>query len=264
MSLTAARESLQATLLSRRNSAIAAFAALAAAVSIGVLSDPQLASAVGEQVHQGVNGMQTVASMFAGRSPGERPKGALAKLKQLKHKRAAALPLGRHVLPPAAALLGAPPAIIVPQPVAPAPIYDVVAGGPPTVLPPVPVPTGGGGGGPPIVFPPVPVPIGGGGGGGAGGPPVLPGTPPGGSGPPVLPGTPPPAGPPALPGIPPPGGGGGVFVPPPINTTVVPPPPPATSAVPEPASWAMMLVGFAMVGGALRRKRRIGVHIVAA
>jgi hypothetical protein len=263
MSLTAARESLQAMLLSRRNSAIAAFVALAAAVSIGVVSDAQLASAVGEQVHQGVNGMKTVASMLAGRSPGERPKGALAKLKQLKHKRAAALPLGRHVLPPAAALLGAPPAIIVPQPIAPAPIYDVVAGGPPTVLPPVPVPTGGGGGGPPIVFPPVPVPIGGGGGGG-GGPPVLPGTPPGGSGPPVLPGTPPPAGPPALPGIPPPGGGGGVFVPPPIITTVVPPPPPATSAVPEPASWAMMLVGFAMVGGALRRKRRIGVHIVAA
>jgi len=244
MSLTAARESLQATLLSRRNGAIAAFAGFAAAVSIGVLSDPQLASAVGQGVHQGVNGMKTVASMLAGRSPGERPKGALAKLKQLKHKRAAALPLGRHVLPPAAALLGAPPAIIVPQPIAPAPIYDVVAGGPPIMLPPVPILTGGGGGG--------------------GGPPVLPGTPPGGSGPPVLPGTPPPAGPPALPGIPPPGGGGGVFVPPPIITTVVPPPPPATSAVPEPASWAMMLVGFAMVGGALRRKRRIGVHIVAA
>ena len=219
MSLTAARESLQATLLSRRNGAIAAFAGLAAAVSIGVLSDPQLASAVGEQVHQGVNGMKTVASMLAGRSPRERPKGALAKLKQLKHKRAAALPLGHHVLPPAAAVLAAPPAIIVPPPIAPAPLYDVVAGGPPIVLPPVPILTGGGGGG---------------------------------------------GGPPVLPGIPPPGGGGGVFVPPPIITTVVPPPPPATSAVPEPASWAMMLVGFAMVGGALRRKRRIGVHIVAA
>jgi len=207
-------------LLSRRNSAIAAFVALAAAVSIGVVSDPQLASAVGEQVHQGVNGMKTVASMLAGRSPGERPKGALAKLKQLKHKRAAALPLGRHVLPPAAALLGAPPAIIVPQPIAPAPIYDVVAGGPPIMLPPVPILTGGGGGG-------------------GGGPPVLP-------------------------GIPPPGGGGGVFVPPPIITTAVPPPPPVTSAVPEPASWAMMLVGFALVAGALRRKRRIAVQIVAA
>jgi len=220
MSLTVVRESLQATLLSRRNGAIAAFAGLAAAVSIGVLSDPQVASAVGQGVHQGVNGMKTVASMLAGRSPGERPKGALAKLKQLKHKRAAALPLGRHVLPPAAALLGAPPAIIVPQPIAPAPIYDVVAGGPPIMLPPVPILTGGGGGG-------------------GGGPPVLP-------------------------GIPPPGGGGGVFVPPPIITTAVPPPPPVTSAVPEPASWAMMLVGFALVAGALRRKRRIAVQIVAA
>jgi len=219
MSLTAARESLQAMLLSRRNSAIAAFVALAAAVSIGVVSDPQLASAVGEQVHQGVNGMKTVASMLAGRSPGERPKGALAKLKQLKHKRAAALPLGHHVLPPAAAVLAAPPAIIVPPPIAPAPLYDVVAGGPPIVLPPVPILTGGGGGG---------------------------------------------GGPPVLPGIPPPGGGGGVFVPPPIITTAVPPPPPVTSAVPEPASWAMMLVGFALVAGALRRKRRIAVQIVAA
>ena len=219
MSLTAARESLQAMLLSRRNSAIAAFVALAAAVSIGVVSDAQLASAVGEQVHQGVNGMKTVASMLAGRSPGERPKGALAKLKQLKHKRAAALPLGHHVLPPAAAVLAAPPAIIVPPPIAPAPLYDVVAGGPPIVLPPVPILTGGGGGG---------------------------------------------GGPPVLPGIPPPGGGGGVFVPPPIITTAVPPPPPVTSAVPEPASWAMMLVGFALVAGALRRKRRIAVQIVAA
>jgi hypothetical protein len=32
-------------------------------------------------------------------------------------------------------------------------------------------------------------------------------------------------------------------------------PPPAGSAVPEPASWALMIVGFALTGGALRRQQ---------
>lgn len=35
----------------------------------------------------------------------------------------------------------------------------------------------------------------------------------------------------------------------------------ATGAVPEPATWAMMLVGFGMVGGALRRRQVNGVRI---
>jgi len=46
----------------------------------------------------------------------------------------------------------------------------------------------------------------------------------------------------------------------PITT---PPPgtiPPGSGAVPEPATWAMMLVGFGAVGGALRRKRRQAVR----
>jgi hypothetical protein len=34
-----------------------------------------------------------------------------------------------------------------------------------------------------------------------------------------------------------------------------PPPPPSPSAVPEPASWAMMIGGFALLGGALRGRR---------
>jgi hypothetical protein len=67
----------------------------------------------------------------------------------------------------------------------------------------------------------------------------------------------PPYGPPILSNIPPPGGGGG-FVPPPIVTQQVPPPPPPPPpAVPEPASWALMLVGFATIGSMLRREKRI-------
>jgi len=35
-----------------------------------------------------------------------------------------------------------------------------------------------------------------------------------------------------------------------------------TSAVPEPATWAMMLAGFGMVGGALRNRKRIAHRLV--
>jgi hypothetical protein len=34
----------------------------------------------------------------------------------------------------------------------------------------------------------------------------------------------------------------------------------APAAVPEPASWAMMLGGFGLVGGALRRRRTTLAH----
>lgn len=62
-------------------------------------------------------------------------------------------------------------------------------------------------------------------------------------------------GPPGL-FIPPPGG----FVVPPTETPggpppVVPPPGPPPPAVPEPATWAMMLIGFAMIGWTLRNSR---------
>jgi len=36
---------------------------------------------------------------------------------------------------------------------------------------------------------------------------------------------------------------------------------PATSAVPEPATWALMIVGFAMVGGALRRRHKAAARV---
>jgi hypothetical protein len=35
---------------------------------------------------------------------------------------------------------------------------------------------------------------------------------------------------------------------------------PPSSAVPEPASWAMMLTGFGLVGGGLRRRRRVALR----
>jgi hypothetical protein len=63
-------------------------------------------------------------------------------------------------------------------------------------------------------------------------------------------------GPPILSEIPPPGGGGGGFTAP-ITTLEVPPVTP-TSPVPEPASWAMMILGFALLGRALRRRTVAG------
>jgi hypothetical protein len=39
--------------------------------------------------------------------------------------------------------------------------------------------------------------------------------------------------------------------------------PPATGAVPEPASWAMMISGFGLTGGAMRRRRRLAVGVTA-
>lgn len=68
-----------------------------------------------------------------------------------------------------------------------------------------------------------------------------------------------PFGPPVLSNIPLPGGGGGGGAFPPIVTSEVPnvPPTPAES-VPEPASWGLMLVGFALIGISLRRRRALG------
>jgi hypothetical protein len=58
-----------------------------------------------------------------------------------------------------------------------------------------------------------------------------------------------------------PGGGGG------ITTLVTPPgsvPPTPVPSVPEPATWAMMIIGFGLLGGLLRRRRRTAGEIGAA
>lgn len=62
---------------------------------------------------------------------------------------------------------------------------------------------------------------------------------------------PPGPGSPGFPGIPIAGGGGPIFSPPPTNTPPLILPP----AVPEPATWAMMLLGFLGLGVQLRRVR---------
>lgn len=194
-------------LLNRRNSMVAVLAGIAAAFSLTIAADPRLSKEVGERVNQAAHGFETVAAMLAERSPGQRPAGALA---NLKHKRSAvesnAAPLGRHVIPPLEAIMGAPSApLIVPPTVAAPQLYNVVAGTPAPIVP----ASSGAGGSPPI-----------------------------------------------LSDIPPPGGGGGVIAPPPIITEELPPPPVTTSAVPEPASWAMMLIGFAAISSAFRRHER--------
>lgn len=55
-------------------------------------------------------------------------------------------------------------------------------------------------------------------------------------------------------------GGGSISRP---NNGIVPPPPPA-AAVPEPASWALMILGFGLVGSGLRRSQKMRRAAVSA
>jgi len=205
MSVIAPIATAPAWLNNRR--AAAAGVGLAAALSLAMLSNTQLARIVGDGINNSVAGIKTVAAMLAERSPGQRPDGALA---SLKHKRQAALheralPKIRGPVPPPspyAALLGAPVSPPLPPPPE-VPLYNMVAGTPPVIVPGTGTPVGGGG-------------------------------------------------PPILSEIPTPGGGGGVFSPPVVASTPESPPIPVTP-VPEPASWAMMLIGFAMMARSLRR-----------
>lgn len=70
----------------------------------------------------------------------------------------------------------------------------------------------------------------------------------------VPPGTPGGGGPPVLSNIPPPGGSGGGFTPPIITTVTPEVPPTPVTPVPEPATWAMMILGLALIGRTLRRR----------
>jgi hypothetical protein len=63
-----------------------------------------------------------------------------------------------------------------------------------------------------------------------------------------------PGGPPLLTNIPPPGAGGGGIFSPPVTAAAPEVPVIPVTPVPEPATWAMMLIGFALIGRALRRR----------
>lgn len=151
------------------------------------------------------------------------------------------LPLRRRNVPgnPVGALprslnsiAGVPLAVPGPGPIA-APISEAASApdGAPGVGGVVPLGSGSGGGGPQLALA-SPPPFGGGGGGS-----ISTTTP----SPPVEP-PPPPVEPPPPPVDPPP-----------------PPPPPPVAVVPEPGTWAMLILGFGLIGGAIRRQRRASV-----
>lgn len=185
---------------------------LAAALSIATFSRTGLATVIGDTASTGLSKIKTVAAMLADRSPGERPNGALASLKQKRqpglHERA--LPKVQRPESPLAGIVGTPPVPPVEMPPA-TPLYSMVT------TPPISqtlIPGGSGGGSPPGQTPP-------------------------------------------------PGGGGGIVVPPETPTVPGTPVTPVTPAVPEPGTWAMMLVGFGLLGWAIRRDKRAAASVTA-
>jgi hypothetical protein len=157
--------------------------AIAVAVALGVYSrvavpgsdkaGSRLVHAAGLGIGQAINGVKTVASMIAGRSPGERAVGELA---SLKHKRVSilherALPKIRRSPPesPLANIVAPPPGSPAIVPPVAAPLYNAVTTpppgattvgeSPPTFFPAMAPPPGGGFVVPPIVTqvtPPLP------------------------------------------------------------------------------------------------------------
>ena len=221
---------LSASLAGRRGLIALLALAIAAAIGISVMNDrgmfgrsPDSSAVPGvvrNSVQAGVNSLKavgdSVASLFDSRSPGERAAGVLA---NMKHRKAPAL--HQRALPkvrknPVNPLAGIVGAVPTPPVEAP------------PIAPPLDKVLSGAPSGPVAISPPPGGTIGGPGGGG------FPGV--------FVPG----------------GGGGGVIIPPPaVNPPVTPPvvTPPTTSGVPEPSTWAMMLLGFLLIGTAARRSQ---------
>lgn len=166
----------------------------------------------------GLDSAKSFLAMMTERSPGERTEAELTKTKK---RAAVAAPtqraLAKVVKPDLPTQVGG---VAPPLPDKAETPAQMAAIGPMLLTPTVP---GGGGG----IFVPSPP-------GGGGGPP---GGPPGTENPP--PENPPPENPPPE-------------NPPPEN----PPPPPETPTVPEPGTWATMLLGFGLTGVMIRRRRR--------
>lgn len=186
-----------------RNAAAAAILAALIAVLLATWSRPDARKALGDAAARGIAGFDSVATMIASRSPGDRPDGALASLKAKRlaapHERA--LAKIRPVVPNTLADIVAPPTAspIFAPPFTPTPLENLL--GSPTIIPAAtPIP-----GGPPGGFPAI---------------------------------TP---------------GGGGLIVPPIGQPSPPVPPGTPTPSVPEPGTWAMMLIGFLLIGRRVRR-----------
>lgn len=198
---------------------------IAAGLLLAIFVPRGSAGGLADQMRNGLGSLPSVASLIAGRSPGDRPEGALASLKAkkqvvLSEERSPRGLSAKPVSPLAALLLPSPstPEILAP-PVAP-PVYALLAS-PPTLVPPTSLASGGS---PGVGTPGIIVPAVGGGGG---------------------------------------GGGGGGTTPVPVITQPTTPGT-STSAVPEPGSWTMMLVGFGLLGATLRRKRAAASQLAKA
>ena len=207
------------TVLSRRNVGVAILLALAATLGLAIASRPDIASSFaqrfGSSVTQGLESGVQGIKTVAAMMA-ERSPGERAKGALASLKHKRVTELHERALPK------------VRKPAPPvSPLAAIVAAPPPASTIPPAAPLYSLMTGPPVPIPPVgAIPVGGGGGGS---PPV---------------------------DISTPGGGGGIV--PPITTTSVPPltpTPTQTSAVPEPGTWALMLLGFGFVGLVVRRDR---------
>jgi hypothetical protein len=201
--------------------------ASAGAVAIVLAAPLSIAAFMGmESSIPGISSAKSFLAMMSDRSPGDRTKGELTRTKERAAPEPKERALGKITKPEPPKEFVEAIAPTEPKLAEPTQFAPAIANLGPLLVPP---PPGGGGG---IVVPPQAPP------GGGGGPPQQP------------PGNPPPDTPP--PDQPPPD------QPPPDH-----PPPDHPPIVPEPATWASMLLGFGLTGMMIRRRRRSNTAFVA-